>query len=547
VTRGRAAVVPLALGVGAFAEWAALRRAPLQLPASSADVRLAVLDFVTGVAVVSAGYTLLGRAPGNRLGRLLVIAGAAWFLGTLAASGTTAYAELGGIFVTLHRGPLVHALLSAPSGRLTGVVDRLVVSGVYAVSAVPSVAKTDVALAATAAVVAAASTRRTAGAVGPTRAATAVPLLGACSLAAVLVASAAATEGGAGPFGERTVLWTYDLVIAATAVALAVDVRHRRWVRSTVTQLVVDLGHDTSPIRDRLARVLGDASLEVGYFLPEQHAYVDERGGLLDLSSLHGSKTITHLEVDEAEVGVLIHGSVPADRELLDEVGMAARVAIANVRLGAEIRRQVAELAASRRRIVVAADAQRRRLEEAIHRGPEEALSQAGALLDALPAVDGSAFAAALRDTREELRQAREELADFARGVHPRALTDFGLATALEALTRHAPVRIELDVAPGRLPASVEETAYFVCAEALANATKHAQARRITVRAHTAGGALSLQVEDDGTGGATRSGSGLRGLADRVESLGGTFELESLSGRGTSVVIRLPYEDGDQR
>ena len=213
------------------------------------------------------------------------------------------------------------------------------------------------------------------------------------------------------------------------------------------------------------------------------------------------------------------------------------------MRLQAEVRRQIAELRASRRRLVEAGDAQRRRLELTIRRGPERALDRAADLLETLPASGSPAFTG----VREELDGAREELAAFARGVHPRALTEGGLDAALRELVRHAPRPVVVDVPTGRLPTPVEETAYFVCAEALANAGKHAHASNVAVRAHTGRDRLYVSVEDDGGGGADPLGTGLRGLADRVESLGGRLEVRSAAGFGTRVAAELPYPAEAQR
>jgi signal transduction histidine kinase len=151
-----------------------------------------------------------------------------------------------------------------------------------------------------------------------------------------------------------------------------------------------------------------------------------------------------------------------------------------------------------------------------------------------------------LADVRRELERAREELAAFAHGVHPHELSEGGLPAALRDLTRYSPVLVELDVSPFRLPAPVEDSAYFVCAEALANAGKHAHATRVTVRAHVTDDRLSLSVEDDGVGGADPAGAGLRGLADRVETLGGRIEVSSSPGGGTRILAQLPCTTGPQ-
>jgi signal transduction histidine kinase len=141
----------------------------------------------------------------------------------------------------------------------------------------------------------------------------------------------------------------------------------------------------------------------------------------------------------------------------------------------------------------------------------------------------------------DELKVAVDELRELARGVHPAILTEDGLAAALESLISRTPIPVELEADDGRLPAQVEATAYFVACEALANTVKHARASRATVRAQRRNGMLVVEIADDGVGGAHAvNGSGLRGLADRVEALGGELRVESPVGGGTRVVGEIP-------
>jgi signal transduction histidine kinase len=140
------------------------------------------------------------------------------------------------------------------------------------------------------------------------------------------------------------------------------------------------------------------------------------------------------------------------------------------------------------------------------------------------------------------LTRAQEELREFAHGVHPAVLTEAGLAPAFKTLARRSPVPVQLDVrTTARLPEHVEVTAYYVVSEALANAAKHASASAITVDVEAIGGVLSVSVRDNGGGGADLSGgTGLIGLKDRVEAIGGKLTLRSSPGRGTSLVVELP-------
>jgi PAS domain S-box-containing protein len=203
-----------------------------------------------------------------------------------------------------------------------------------------------------------------------------------------------------------------------------------------------------------------------------------------------------------------------------------------------------AELRASRARIVEAADEERRRIERDLHDGAQQRLVHVSLMLrlarDRLEA-DPEGGTAALDDAIAELTHATAELRELARGIHPAVLSHGGLAPALSALAeRSQPSAKVVSVPAGRLPTSVESTAYFVVAEALTNATRYAGASLVTVSAVVDDGHLVVEVHDDGCGGADGQGSGLRGLADRAAALYGEFEVESAAGQGTTVRVSLP-------
>jgi signal transduction histidine kinase len=203
------------------------------------------------------------------------------------------------------------------------------------------------------------------------------------------------------------------------------------------------------------------------------------------------------------------------------------------------------ELAASRLRIVEASDAERRRLERNLHDGAQQrlvALAVGLRLAQAKIREDPRQAEALLGEAAEELAGALTELRELAQGIHPAVLTERGLETALEVLAARAPLPVGLEVhLPDRLPEPVEATAYFVVSEALANVVKHAAAGSARVRASRLDGRVVVEVEDDGAGGADpESGSGLRGLRDRVETLDGRLDVESEPGHGTLVRAELP-------
>jgi len=202
------------------------------------------------------------------------------------------------------------------------------------------------------------------------------------------------------------------------------------------------------------------------------------------------------------------------------------------------------QLAASRARIVEAADAARRRIERDLHDGAQQRLVSLALSLRLLESSlePNSAASRELASVRAELDAALDELRELARGIHPTILTDRGLEAARAAVAGRStvPVELDLDSCP-ELPVSVQTTAYFVVAEALTNASKHADCDRIEVRVALDDGHTTVEVRDDGSGGVKpERGSGLRGLADRVSALGGALEIESPAGVGTTIRARIP-------
>jgi signal transduction histidine kinase/PAS domain-containing protein len=206
------------------------------------------------------------------------------------------------------------------------------------------------------------------------------------------------------------------------------------------------------------------------------------------------------------------------------------------------------ELAASRARIVTAADQTRRRIERDLHDGVQQrlvslALDQRQA--EAMVPAELSELRAQLSRVADGLAGVMEELQEISRGIHPAVLGRGGLATALKTLARRSAVPVLLEVrAEARLPEAVEVAAYYIVSEALTNAAKHAHASVVHVLVEARGGDLGLSIRDDGRGGADpRRGSGLIGLTDRVDALGGTIEVASPSGEGTTLLVTLPIEE----
>jgi signal transduction histidine kinase len=230
---------------------------------------------------------------------------------------------------------------------------------------------------------------------------------------------------------------------------------------------------------------------------------------------------------------------------LVRSVCAAASLALENERLQAELRARLLELQASRARLIDATDAERRRIERDLHDGTQQRLvsiaMSLGLLETKLPAQD-TAVQPLVRETREALALALEELRELTHGINPPLLTERGLPAALDELCRRAALPTHLDMAvERRLPDEVESAAYFMTSEALTNAAKHSHGREVRVAASYEANNLTVEVADDGIGGASiTGGSGLRGLADRVEALGGRFTVSSPPGRGTTLRAEIP-------
>jgi signal transduction histidine kinase len=249
--------------------------------------------------------------------------------------------------------------------------------------------------------------------------------------------------------------------------------------------------------------------------------------------------------VDGRLWGAIIVGTqdepLPVDiEERLEKFTEIVATAIAN----ADSR---SELAASRRRIVAASDEARRRIERDLHDGTQQRLVSLGLAVRAAEAnvpPDRDDLRAELSGIATGLVDAVADLQELSRGIHPAILSRGGLGPALRTLARRSTIPVELDVTTdARFPVPIEAAAYFVVSEALANATKHAQASRIEVSLEPRNGCLRLSVRDDGVGGADPArGSGLVGLTDRVEALGGSIQVRSRVGDGTHVTAELPLE-----
>jgi signal transduction histidine kinase len=508
------------------------------------DPRHWVPDLVTGWTLIACGLVAWSRRPESRSGALMAATGFSWFLGNFATSGIDPVDWLGAHALYVYRGPLVHLLVTYPSGRLSSRLDRAAVAVGYVVAVVTPVWRSEPATIVLAVLLAVVCARSYLRAVGPARRARRLALWAATGLGLVLAGGAAARL--ALPAGDASdpSLIALEATLCALAAVLLAGLLSPSWGRAAVTDLVVELGESRSgTLRDELARALGDPTLEVGYWLPNDGAFVDSEGRSFALPDSGAERSVTMIEGEGRPIAALVHDpAVLDDPGLRDAVSSAARLAAANARLQAEVRAQVAELRESRRRILEAGDAERRRLELRLREGAQRRLELLAEQLRRTRLTARSAAATERIDrTETQLARTLEELRRLAHGLHPRVLTEAGLAGALASLAEQAPVPVEVVAPAARLPADVEVVAYFLCSEALANISKHASASRVSISVTSNNGWVRIEIEDDGRGGADPArGTGLRGLADRVEALGGTLQLESRTGAGTRLAAEIP-------
>jgi signal transduction histidine kinase len=536
----------------------------------------AALTLLVGLSWCAVGLVEWSRRPSNRIGLLMVLFGFAWFGGRLIVVDSPLLHTIGLFLAALFFAVLGHALLAFPSGRLEGRLARgLVAVGYFDTTVVIAVATLfqqgepgdphNVALvdANTTLTDAFRDSARGIGiacfvgvlAILAYRWRNATPRwrqtfalvfwtgAAAAALSAVSILARAPYKRPLGPIEVAAFL-----VIAAVPFALSVDLLRGRLARGAVAELVVELGatRATGKLRDALARALNDRSLSLAYWLPERQQYVDVEGRPVELPSDGGQQVATVVEREGSPVAALVHdATLRTEPDLVEAVGAAAGLALENERLQADLRARLVELRSSRARMVDAADAERRRLERNLHDGTQQRLvsiSMALGLAESKLGSDPQEAGIILDEARLALGVALQELREFSQGIHPGILTERGLGPALEELVYLAPMSIELSVPPDeRLPEPVEAAAYYVIAEALANVAKYASADAVSVRVERRNGSAIVEVADDGVGGADPArGSGLRGLSDRVEALGGTLAVESPSGHGTRLRAEIP-------
>jgi signal transduction histidine kinase len=559
-------------GIAAVGCIVPIRSIAVALTSDEVDLfSVALLDWVT-VPYILAGLVAWLRRPESRLGVLMIAGGFASGLSALQLTHVEALYTIGALFDILPAAVFLHVVLAFPDGRLRSRFERLLVAAAYtsalglqlvklslgapgldtlleisarpdAAAVVEKVQLLSLSACCLVGVGVLAARRRSAG--RPRRHSLAL-LIDSFAVGLVLIAVLFVFGTYAWP-GFKEIQRVTLVVIGLCPIVFLLGLLDARLARSAIGDLILELRRNPAPanLQAALARALRDPSLQVAYWLPDFAAYVDREGRAVDLGVEDEGRATTPIDRDGAHVAALVHdGALAEEQELLDAVGAAAGIALENERLHAELRARLEELRGSRARVIEAGQKERQRLERNLHDGAQQRLIALSLELSRLQgSLAGEPDARArLADARREIALSLEELRDVARGIHPAVLSGHGLEVALESIAARAslPVRLTIEL-EGRLPERVEVAAYYVVAESLANVAKHAHAHDAVVSVARTSDRLVVEVVDDGIGGAdTERGSGIRGLADRVEALGGRLRVWTPSGGGTRVKAEIP-------
>lgn len=473
------------------------------------------LSTTTGFLFLLAGAVAHVRRPANPIGVLIALAGVALFLEDLQFTRNPVLYTIAVPLRAASSPVIAHLVLAFPHGRLRSRWERLLVAAAYLV------------------------------------------VLGS-GLVGLLVdddpRDLLAFRPGSGAFADRV------LDLAATAISAGVVVvLLYRWLSGRLPQrrllspvVVIALA---GALTSGVGTALGDAHPLSGPLLQAYRilfclwplAFLT---GVMRARVGNAEMIRLLLERDGTGLAALVQDDeVWKDSRSIDALNAAAGLVLDNQRLTAELEQRLAEVRASRARLVAAGDEERRRLERDLHDGAQQRLVSVVLLLRMAGRRSGDGLPPEIRTLLtgavDELQTAITELRELARGIRPAILTEAGLVAAVRSLADRIPMEVALTVGTvPRLDAAVEATAYFVTSEALTNALKHARTDRADVRIEVAGAELRVEVTDAGVGGAdAEGGTGLAGLRDRVQALGGELDVTSGAG-GTTVTAVIPLAAG---
>lgn len=539
---------------------------PVEDPAWPLIAASAVMFWV----YVGIGVVAWQRRPSNPLGMLIVLAGVMIHLGTVGNTGVPFLVAVGAVCATLILPAMLHLLLAFPTGYLITWPARAVVIAGYTLSTalqapqylfdVDGPAPDLVIVDAPDLAAAALSVQVLAGAA--VMAATVVILVGRLRRAdaahrRVLVPlfSYGIFAAVATPLSGRLVLAPLGvdpligiaaqyLVITGVPVAFALGMLRGGFARtSQLEELGTWLGA-AAPSREllsaALARALGDPSLELYFWAAARGCFVDADGHPAPPRALH--RGWSQIVLDGRVIGAIEYDrALLVDEELVRTAGNVVAIAVDRERLTAELRANRRALLRSRERLVEAADRERRRIARDLHDGLQAQLVMLAVDAQRLASADPDVVGARATRLRRDIDTAAADLRRLVHDLVPAALIERGLFAAAEELADRMPIPTRLIGAVGVLGDAIADTAYFVIAEGLTNVVKHSQARSAVVLLEVHGDELVLDLSDDGVGGAqVERGTGLRGLADRVDAAGGTFALTSTPTEGTRLCVTLP-------
>jgi signal transduction histidine kinase len=534
-------------------------------------LRVLLVWWVT-LPFIAAGIVAWRRRPDSSFGPLMIASGFVTQLSVLQWTSQPLFNTVGQLCDLLVAAVWLHVFLAYPTGRLAGRLERVVVVLAYLVAvglqvviltlggfsddnlltvvkrpaAAEAVQNVQLLLLSALALIGVVLMWRRWRSLPPWQRRLPTQIVIHCfSLTLVMLAALLIAGTFQLPAFEIIRLATFAVAGMAPLAFLA-GLLDARLAKASVGGLLVQLQANPTPdLRELLAQALRDPTLSLIYWLPQYGSWADQEGNPATLPEPGGGRGVTLVKHNGEQVAALVYDASLGDEpELVEAVGAAAAIALENGRLEAELRARLQELHGSRTRVVEAQQNERRRLERDLHDGAQQRLVALALELGVLAEQANSdpATQTRLKRARGEVAQSLDELRDVARGLHPAVVSGHGLAIALESLVAVAPLEVQLktDGLP-RLPEHLEVAAYYVVAESLTNAAKHAQASQITVDVSVVDNTLIVEIVDDGIGGAdSERGTGLRGLADRVEAQNGRLRIWSTAGQGTRVRAEIP-------
>lgn len=545
-----------------------------------------------GVAAlyVLGGVLAASRRSGNRFGALMVLGGLTLWAAGLEGIDEPALTSVGFVVALMPFAAVIHLMLAFPSGRLRSRAERLLVGTTYAAMLAliaptylwgqgaepwaPALAladRPDLAAAGTTArdilgaallLVAASFLLRHHRAATPAQRRRLGPLYlyGAFVWVFVLLSARVLPH----VFDPEVLFIAQLAALAGVPLAFGLAVRRGGFARTSeldqLTAWEAMRAGGGAGLTGVLAAALGDPSVRLAIWDPDAGGYVDGRGGdgkpravdrrgaAVDLAGPGEARV--DIDLGGRPVGAIFYdATVIGDPAVVRDAGRTVALALDHERLTAELSASHEHLRRSRARLADAAEGERRRIARDLHDGIQGRLVVLGVEIDGLardPRLPAEARSEA-GAVRRRLDDVARELGDLVQGLAPAGLVENGPAEAIEDLADRVPVPVAVAIEPGEreaitaVPGAVAAAAYFVVAEALANALKHSGAGALAVVLGCRGGRLRVEVRDDGAGGAEPGrGNGLRNMADRLEAVGGTLAVESAPGRGTSVVGEIP-------